>query len=84
LLYRVVNRSCLCGIGRACLIGIRQTAPDQTSSDPTGSNTRLNIGSRSAMTFATLPPAVAGTLAAISDELAANCGDAACTTFGTG
>ena len=37
-----------------------------------------------ALTFATLPrPATAGTLAYISDGLAANCGDAACTTFGT-
>jgi hypothetical protein len=35
------------------------------------------------LTFATLPPATAGTLAYISDGLAANCGDAACTTFGT-
>jgi hypothetical protein len=30
-----------------------------------------------------LPPAVPGTLAYISDGLGANCGDAACTTFGT-
>ena len=37
-----------------------------------------------ALTFAPLPrPATAGTLAYISDGLAANCGDAACTTFGT-
>jgi hypothetical protein len=37
-----------------------------------------------ALTFATLPrPATAGTLAYISDGLAANCGDAACATFRT-
>ena len=31
----------------------------------------------------TLPPATPGTMAYITDGLAANCGDAACTTFGT-
>lgn len=36
-----------------------------------------------ALTFATLPPAVAGDVAYIVDALAANCGDASCTTWGT-
>ena len=36
-----------------------------------------------ALTFATLPPAVAGTQAYITDGAAGNCGDSACTRFGT-
>jgi hypothetical protein len=43
----------------------------------------LPVGALPALTFATLPRAVAGTQAYITDGLAGNCGDAACTTFGT-
>ncbi len=52
------------------------------SADATGTNTRP-FGSLPALTFTTLPPAVAGTVAYISDGLAASCGDTSCTTFGT-
>ena len=44
------------------------------AADPTASNTRPTISSRSTLTFATLPQAVPGTLAYIGDGLAANCG----------
>ncbi len=65
------------GIGIAGLLAWAASA-----ADPTGSNTRP-FGSLPALTFATLPPAVAGTEAYISDGLAANCADTTCTTFGT-
>jgi hypothetical protein len=52
------------------------------AADASGSNTRP-FGSFPALTFATLPPAVTGTMAYISDGAAGNCGDGTCTTFGT-
>jgi hypothetical protein len=52
------------------------------AADAQGTNTRPSMA-LPAFTFATLPPATADMLAYISDGLAANCGDAACTTFGT-
>ena len=52
------------------------------SADVGGSNTRP-FGSFAALTFATLPPAVAGTVAYMSDGASGNCGDSACTAFGT-
>jgi hypothetical protein len=52
------------------------------AADPIGTDKRPS-SALPALTFATLPPAVPGTLASISDGLAANCGDAAGTTFGT-
>jgi hypothetical protein len=52
------------------------------AADPTGTDTRPSTA-LPALTFATLPPAVPGTMASISDGLAANCGDGAFTTFGT-
>jgi hypothetical protein len=52
------------------------------AADPTGTNTRP-FYAVPASTFATLPPAVPGTLAYITYGAAGHCGDAACTTFGT-
>jgi hypothetical protein len=60
-------------------LGVFQVAH---AADPTGTNTRPS-SALPALTFATLPPAVVGTQAYVTDGLAANCGDAACTTFGT-
>ena len=50
---------------------------------PTGTNTPAGSLVLQQRTFATLPATTAGTVAYIADGLAANCGDAACTTFGT-
>ena len=52
------------------------------SADAGGSNTRP-FGSLPALTFATLPPAVAGTIAYMADGATGNCGDSACAAFGT-
>jgi hypothetical protein len=43
----------------------------------------VNLPALPTLTFATLPAASAGTQAYIQDGLAINCGDGACTTFGT-
>ena len=72
--FHTIAISVAIALGLACLAAY--------AADPTGSNTRP-FGSLPALTFATLPPAVAGTQAYISDGLAANCADTTCTTFGT-
>ncbi len=49
----------------------------------TGTNTPSGSLVLQPRTFATLPATTAGTVAYITDGLAANCADTTCTTFGT-
>ncbi len=53
------------------------------AADPTGTNVASGSLVLQARTFATLPATTAGTVAYITDGLAANCADTTCTTFGT-
>jgi hypothetical protein len=53
------------------------------AADPTGTNTPAGSLVLQTRTFATLPAATAGTVVYIADGATGNCGDSACTTFGT-